>query len=86
MIADFVPTRAQRFALTYMCERGGKVHSGRNGLSENTMRALERRGLVRRGRVSVHETHWHLTNAGRVCAETLSREQRGDAEPETDTD
>ena len=55
-----------RTILRYMLS--GQTHSGRGGYSARDMRALERRGLVKQGKVCTWETFWHLTDAGRETA------------------
>lgn len=57
-------TKAQRRVLVSMVERHGQTHTGRNGWSAVTLRALERRGLVRLHRKATWETYWRLTDDG----------------------
>lgn len=61
-------TKAQREALQFMSDRGGRGHSGRNATASlATMQALHKKELVRPGRKWTHEQDWHLTDAGRTA-------------------
>ena len=55
----------------------GTIHSGRRGYPGGTLRALERRGLVRVAKVHTWETDWKFTDAGRACAEKLGKAPAG---------
>lgn len=47
---------------------GGCRHTGRGGHPVPAMKALERRGLVRKEREHLWETDWCLTSAGHALA------------------
>lgn len=57
-----------RSVLAFAAERGGKLSSGRYGWSEATLRALERRGLVRLVSRATWDAQWRMTEAGHAAA------------------
>jgi hypothetical protein len=70
MIAEL--TEAQKGVVELAVDRSS-THSGRGGYNVQTMRALERKGLVKQGKVYTWETHWLFTPAGRVIGARLHR-------------
>jgi hypothetical protein len=65
-------TDAQKQVVEIAIDRGS-THSGRNGTNVQTMRALERKGLVRKGKERTWETDWHFTDAGRAVGTHLHK-------------
>lgn len=52
------------------------THSGRGGWSENVMIAMEKKGLVTKGRVSTWETFWDFTEKGKALSRQLAEEAK----------
>ena len=61
--------------LVYTRDSGDRTHSGRGGWSVASMRALERRGLVRLVARHTWNENWELTDAGRETADANIRDK-----------
>lgn len=72
IIADL--TEAQRRVVERAVQQTS-VHSGRGGEKVQVMRALERKKLVKQGKVHIRETDWSFTPAGHAIGALLHRSQ-----------